>query len=67
MKDLTLDEFVDSDDSFESDKLLEYSSNEFGESGETEQTTMMPIFFPESEDQRTRFRYALSQVTSVTS
>merc|ERR1719400_762706 len=29
----------------------------------TEQTTiMMPIFFPESEDQRMRFRYALSQI-----
>merc|ERR1712210_381666 len=50
VKDLTLDEFVDSDDSFESNKLLEYSSNDSGESGETEQTTMLPIFFPESED-----------------
>merc|ERR1712210_220974 len=62
VKDLTLDEFVDSDGSFESNKLLEYSSNDSGESGETEQTTMLPIFFPESEDQRMRFRYALSQI-----
>ena len=62
MKDPTLDEFVDSDDSFELDKFFEeYSSSE---SGETEPTTMMPIF-PASEDQEMRFRYALSQVSHL--
>merc|ERR1712037_947494 len=62
VKDPTLDEFVDSDDSFESDKFFEeYSSNDSSESGETEPTAMMPIF-PASEDQEMRFRYALSQV-----
>merc|ERR1712210_162547 len=62
VKDPTRDEFVDSDDSFESDKFFEeYSSNGASESGETEPTTMMPIF-PASEDQEMRFRYALSQV-----
>merc|ERR1712037_294128 len=62
VKDPTLDELVDSDDSFESDKFFEeYSSNDSSESGETEPTTMMPIF-PESEDEEMRFRYALSQV-----
>merc|ERR1712210_190604 len=62
VKDPTLDEFVDSDDSFESDKFFEeYSSNDSSESGEIEPTTMMPIF-PASEDQEMRFHYALSQV-----
>ena len=65
MKDPTLDEFVDSDDSFESDKFFEeYSSNDSSESGETEPTTMMPIFTA-SEDQEMRFRYALSQVSHL--
>jgi len=64
VKDPTLDEFVDSDDSFELDKFFEeYSSNDSSESGETEPTTMMPSFPAESEeDQEMRFRYALSQV-----
>merc|ERR1712037_164291 len=62
VKDPTLDEFVDSDDSFESDKFFEeYSSNDSSESGETEPTAMMPIFTA-TEDQGMRFRYALSQV-----
>merc|ERR1712210_127569 len=62
VKDPTLDEFVDSDDSFESNKFFEeYSSSDSSESGETEPTTMMPIFTA-SEDQEIRFRYALSQV-----
>merc|ERR1712037_478270 len=62
VKDPTLDEFVDSDDSLESDKFFEeYSSNDSSESGEIEPTTMMPIF-PASEDQEMRFHYALSQV-----
>ena len=65
MKDPTLDEFVDSDDSFELDKFFEeYSSNDASESGETEPTTMMPIFTA-SEDQEMRFRYALSQVIQL--
>ena len=65
VKDPTLDEFVDSDDSFELDKFFEeYSSNDSSESGETEPTTMMPSFPAESEeDQEMRFRYALSQVS----
>merc|ERR1712037_61945 len=62
VKDPTLDELVDSDDSFESEKFFEeYSSSDSSESGETEPTTMMPIFTA-SEDQEMRFRYALSQV-----
>ena len=64
MKDPTLDEFVDSDDSFESDKFFEEYSNDSSESGETEPTTMMPIFTA-SEDQEMRFRYALSQVIQL--
>merc|ERR1712037_913117 len=62
VKDPTLDELVDSDDSFESEKFFEeYSSNDSSESGETEPTAMMPIFTA-TEDQEMRFRYALSQV-----
>ena len=61
VKDLTFNEFVDSDDSFESDESLEFTSND--SSGESESTTMMPILPPASEeDQEMRFRYALSQV-----
>merc|ERR1712212_982974 len=63
VKDSTFNEFVDSDNSFESDESLEYTSNDSSESGESESTTMMPILPPASEeDQEMRFRYALSQV-----
>merc|ERR1712212_175116 len=63
VKDSTFNEFVDSDDSFESDESLEYTSDDSSESGERESTTMMPILPPASEeDQEMRFRYALSQI-----
>merc|ERR1712032_523929 len=65
-----IQEFNDSDDSFESEESLEYGRSDSIDSGESDSTRMLPIsppeemipIFPTEEDQQMRFRYALSQI-----